>query len=192
MATNAYERGARAKLRGKLLERNPFARRAQTRSNIQKANDWALGWHSVEARATVPSDWTWPPLKPFPKPQAGDYDRRESGLWAMMRPCDLLEFDVLRAEMYVGSTAYVPGWARIPYTILWHYADAVRNESLGENPDQIGAPTAGHPCLYLYSALRIQGPGSWWPPLIISAYEELMNGTIPEVLRRADNDEEAD
>jgi hypothetical protein len=186
---NAYERGARAKRKGRLLEQNPFARRKQTRGNVQRANDWALGWHSAEAAREVPSDWKWPPLRAFPAPQAGDYGIRERGFLMMMRPKDLIEYDILQHEMYAGVVDYIPAWARIPYGILWHYASQQRDTSLGREPDY-DALNQSHPLKYLWSVWRFCNGGAHWPPLVTSAYEELMDGSVLTLLRPEHHSEE--
>lgn len=175
---NAYERGQRAKRKGKLLEQNPFARRPQSKSNVRKTNDWALGWHSVDEVAVRSfSEFVWPPLKPFPHPPAGDYDRRERGLVSLFRPQDAIEWDLLRAEMSAGLVEHVPEWARIPFDVLQAYVDT-RGGTLGEPELNYDIPQMGHPCKYLWSAIRFQGGGAHWPPLVVSAYEELMDGTV--------------
>lgn len=173
MRANAFDRGARAKRRGKLLESNPFARR-NGKANARRANDWALGWHSVEhiggSRESLAS-FKWPPLGRIPRPAEGDYGVRMRGLDALFRPTDPIEWAVLREEMRIGVAAVIPGWAKVPYTILWFYASQQEGESIGEDPDW--SDSESHPMKYLYSALRIQGSASRWPPLVVSAYSEL-------------------
>lgn len=171
----SFQRGASAKRKGRSLESNPFAKRPGN-GNRKKANEWALGWHSCEvsARPSGGSGGTfqWPPLARMPAPPEGDYDRRCRGLRALMRPTDPIEWEVLRAELAVGRVGYVPHWAVVGYTILWFYAEA-RNQDIGIEPD-FGWERTGHPMLYLYSALRNQGGDcSRWPPLVVSAFEEL-------------------
>lgn len=164
-----FERGVAAKRRGKLLEHNPFARR-EGNSNRKRANDWALGWHSVEARAAPPSDFKWPPLVPIVVPQAGDYWVRERGLLALFRPTDALEWEVLLASMVAGVGGDAPDDMRIPYEVLRAYAES-NSESIGEADDR--ETDAWHPLRFLWSALKIQGSGRYWPPLVVSAWQEL-------------------
>lgn len=173
MTANAFERGARAKRKGRSAESNPFAKRAG-RSNAKKANDWLLGWHSCEVALGAPGGsggvFEWPRLAPLPRPLEGDYGVRERGLDALFRPRDLLEWEVLLGEMRIGRVEWVPEWARVGYAILWFYAEA-QGESLGAEPAEPDRWT-GHPMKYLYSVLRVHEV-SQWPPLVVSAYEEL-------------------
>jgi hypothetical protein len=105
---------------------------------------------------------------------SGDYDHRERGLVALYRPADLIEFDVHRAECKAGVVGYVPDHFRVPYAVLRGCAEA-RGVSLGERDDRSWAPPS-HPCLYLWSALRIKGHSQcYYPPLVLSAWEELKN-----------------
>lgn len=101
----------------------------------------------------------------------GDYDRRERGLLALYRPRDLVEFDVHRAEARAGVVDLVPECFRVPYGVLRAYA-ATRGRYLGEEDLRSGLPP-WHPCLYLWSAIRVRGGSGRYPPLIISAFKEL-------------------
>ena len=103
--------------------------------------------------------------------QSGDYDRRERGLLALYRPRDLVEFDVHRAEARAGVVDLVPECFRVPYGILRAYAEA-RGVHLGA-PDERSEIPDWHPCLYLWSALRFRGGVGRYPPLVVSAFEEL-------------------
>ena len=173
MPSKAFERGQRAKRAGKALERNPFTKRAG-KANARKAEEWALGWESTESmRPDIPVDWKWPALVRIPHPQAGDYGLRGRGLLALFRPQDLVEYDVLRAEMSYQMVSYVPSWAVIPYDLLGAYAGTLPDRIVEEpqEPDY-----SGHPLKYLWTAWRIQGIVSRWPPLVVSAYEELIHG----------------
>src|SRR6185369_1130818 len=176
--TKAFDRGANAARRGRSLESNPFARRGQ----VKRAAQWAEGWNSVDYRpVVVPDNWKWPPIAPMPVTQSGDYWVRERGLDMLFRPGDLLEYDVLRAEMRLGLVSYVPKWARIPYVVLWAFAADRR--SLGE---ECLEPVVGsHPLKWLCSVIRQQGPGSHWPSLVTTAYEELINGPLLKSLLEA-------
>lgn len=169
MAANAFERGARAKRRGKLAESNPFAKRGG-RANAKRANDWLLGWHSASvslgASGGSGGPFEWPPLVEMPAPPEGDYGVRMRGLDALFRPQDPVEWEVLRLEMQQGLVERVPEWAIVGYTILWYYSDG----EIGCSPP----PGVGSgPMRYLASALRIQRGCSRWPPIVVSAYEEL-------------------
>lgn len=103
--------------------------------------------------------------------QGGDYDHRERGLLALYRPADLIEFDVHRAECQAGVVAWVPDHFRVPYAVLRACAEA-RGVRLGERDTRPEVP-GWHPCLYLWSALRIRGGAGRYPPLVVSAFEEL-------------------
>lgn len=102
----------------------------------------------------------------------GDYDHRERGMLALYRPVDLIEFDVHRAECKAGVVGYVPDHFRVPYAVLRGCAE-VRGVSLGEQDNRDWTPPS-HPCLYLWSCLRIKGHSEgYYPPLVVSAFEEL-------------------
>jgi len=173
--SKTFDRGARAAKRGRPLESNPFARRGQ----LKRAAQWAEGWHSVDYRPVIVSaDWKWPPIRPVPSPQPGDYWVRERGLVMLFRPRELVEFDVLRHEMRLGLVSYVPGWAVIPYACLWAYARHRR----GVGNECVGEPVGGHPLKWLWSCLKQQPDGGHFPVLISSAYEELQDGSLFEPL----------
>lgn len=167
--STAFERGIKAKRRGRLLENNPFAKR-EGNSNRKRANEWALGWHSVEARAAPPSDFKWPPLVPIVTPQAGDYWVRERGLLALFRPTDPIEWDVLLGSMVAGVAEDIPQHMVIPYGVLRAYAESL-GDSIGGLEDL--ECEDHHPLKFLWSALKIQGTASHWPPLVTSAWQEL-------------------
>lgn len=103
---------------------------------------------------------------------SGDYDHRERGLRSLYRPLDLLEFDIHRMECKMGLVKNIPESYRVPYGILWSCADS-RGISLGVK--ELGSSTPpSHPCLYLWSSIRIKGhSGGYYPPLVTSAMEEL-------------------
>lgn len=103
--------------------------------------------------------------------QGGDYDHRERGLLALYRPRDPVEFDVHRAECKAGVVAWVPDHFRVPYAVLRACAEA-RGVHLGALDTRLEVP-GWHPCLYLWSALRITGGSGHYPPLVVSAFEEL-------------------
>lgn len=190
MRSSAFERGARAARKGKALKSNPFAKR-EGKANARRAAEWADGWNSTEFQAPVPSNWSWPPLQPIVRAQAGDYCRRERGLEKMLRPPDLVEYDVLRAEMHLGLVHYVPTWAAVPVALLAAFS-AHRGNPIDVEPAEPD-PHQGHPLKFLWTALQIQKSIPNWPPLVVSAYEEL-NGTVFETLRPVDGpeDDEAD
>jgi len=92
----------------------------------------------------------------------GDYDHRHSTLEALMRPGDLVEYDILLAEMAAGRCGAVSPWAATGAYILM----ASRGVWLAAER------TPGHPMLYLQHALEIQRGGKM-PPLVGRASEQL-------------------
>jgi hypothetical protein len=87
-----------------------------------------------------------------------------------MRPRDLVEWDLLRAEMVAGVVASTPTWAVVPYGILRAYAASQRRD--------LGSHVEGyceHPMCYFWSGLELGHAGSRWPAVVISAYEELVS-----------------
>lgn len=102
-------------------------------------------------------------------PLTGDYGIRESGLMRMMRPREMVEYDVLYHEMRAGVVADVPQWTIVGYGLLRLYAKQYKRD-LGAAP----SGTCEHPLAYLWSATQLQGPCSGWPPLVLSAYAELV------------------
>jgi hypothetical protein len=108
----------------------------------------------------------------------GDYDRRMRGLFPLFRPIDLLEYDILRAEMVAGCAPGTAWDMATPYIILRAYA-AAQGRSIGADWDGQWYP--GHIMGYLASAIRIQGSVSHYPTLVVSAYEELINESVPKV-----------
>lgn len=182
MTSKAFQRGMRAKQKGRSLDRNPFKKRAG-RSNAKKAEEWEEGWHAAEVRTVlVPKDWKWPELHPYPHPQAGDYGVRERGLLAFFRPKDLIEYEILLIELRGGNVSHIPLWAAIPFDLLRTYGESkgwfIQCQDPGPLEDEIGF----HPMKYLWTALRIQGSCSRWPTLVVSAYEEIIYGTVSALL----------
>lgn len=108
----------------------------------------------------------------------GDYERRTRGLEALFRPRDLLEYDILRSEMCAGRADGWAGTMATPYIILRAYALA-QGTSVGAEWDGEWIP--GHVMGYLASAIIIQGHATRYPPLVITAYEELLNESVPKV-----------
>lgn len=113
-------------------------------------------------------------------PQQGDYERRHTTLVSLFRPPDVVSWDVLRAEMRAGVARVVPEWAGTGYSLLWAYARE-QGVVIGEADD---CATAGHPLLYLHSALRIQHGVGRWPPLVRLAFEEFKHETVSHVFSR--------
>lgn len=103
----------------------------------------------------------------------GDYDRRAKGLLALYMPKDLLAYDVHIRECLAGTVARVNYEFVVPYIILRGCCLA-RGMKLGT--DDVGIGDDYHPCRYLHSAIRIKGHvEGYYPPLVISAYDELMD-----------------
>jgi hypothetical protein len=170
----------RAKQKGRSLDHNPFSRRAG-KANARKAAEWAEGWHAATVRVVqVPSDWRWPPLRPIPNPPAGDYWLRERGLLAYFRPTDLVEYDVLLAEIRCGMVGYLPGWSVVPYDLMAAYA-ATRGRDMPV-ADSAHAEPRSHPLMWLWTAYNIQRSVTHWPPLLVNSFEEMIYGTVPEAL----------
>lgn len=99
----------------------------------------------------------------------GDYGIRESGLLRMMRPKNMVEYDILYHEMRAGVVDTIPQWAIVGYGILRLYAKQYKRD--------LGAAPSGHcehPLGHLWSTFQARGYGSYWPPLVLSAYSELI------------------
>ena len=118
---------------------------------------------------SLPSPLPSLPDGPELTPLTGDYGIRESGLMRMMRPREMVSYDVLYQEMRAGIVADVPQWAIVGYGLLRLYAKQYKRD-LGAAPSGI----CEHPLAYLWSATQLQGSCSGWPPLVLSAYSELI------------------
>lgn len=101
----------------------------------------------------------------------GDYELRERGLEKLMRPKDLWEYGVLVEEMRQGKVEVVPQWAIVGYGILRHYA-LTQKKVLGSEVRGHCDHTVG----YMWSAIQLGHGGGRWPPLVTSAFSELING----------------
>jgi len=180
---SAFDRGMRAAKKRRLLTSNPFLKRTG-KSYVRRAAEWDEGYRSVDLTQAVSlSEFKWLPMTKPEYQQAGDYDRRERGLQALFyHTPDLIEWEILKAEMSVGAVGYVPAWARSPYGVLRAYA-LTRGDDLGieSEPD---TSNWGHPVKYLWSAIQLQREAGHFPSLVTSAYEELKHGSFFEIFRR--------
>jgi len=100
----------------------------------------------------------------------GDYEQWAKGLEGLFRVRDLVDWDILRAEMVAGVSDGNVGVASTPYIILRAHALA-RGVSIG---DPCIEWVAGHVMGYLASAILLQGVSGPVCPLVRTAVEELM------------------
>lgn len=100
----------------------------------------------------------------------GDYEVRSRGLEALFRVRDLVEWDILRAEMAAGVSDGRVGASSTPYIIL-HAFCGLRGVSIGAECE---GWAAGHVMGYLASAIVLRGVSSRPPILVVTAVEELL------------------
>lgn len=105
----------------------------------------------------------------------GDYERRHTGLLALMRPRDVFLYDRWRSEFIAGVVGLVPPSLAVGHAIL----------SVRDGRSWTPVPADWGPLLYLYSTLQHGGsvPSC---PLIETAYAEVKHERVlSKVFREA-------